>query len=257
MQTPVQPNFLIIGAAKAATTSLATMLSQHPDVTFSRIKEPHFFSNPQRFNMGMEWYNKLFESHLSQTAIGEASTSYSRVRTYPNVAKRIHRHLPDAKIIYMVRHPFERISSAYLEWLATADFKASYPSLAEALHRIPAMIDSSRHFEVFDAYRRLFSDDHIKIVWFEEFTQDTGRVFSDICEFLGIAPRSPSEVSGVGKNDQANVLIRLERLGRSIEGIDMNWSDDMKQYVLGKISSDMHHFLACFGKPDDHWIATP
>ena len=37
------------------------------------------------------------------------------------MVKRIAQHLPDVKIIYMVRNPFDRIRSAWFEWLATAD----------------------------------------------------------------------------------------------------------------------------------------
>ena len=37
-------NFIIIGAQKSGTTSLATQLSCHPKITFSHKKEPHYFS---------------------------------------------------------------------------------------------------------------------------------------------------------------------------------------------------------------------
>src|SRR5580704_13791477 len=38
------PNFFIVGAPKAATTSLYHYLDQHPQVYMSAIKEPHFFA---------------------------------------------------------------------------------------------------------------------------------------------------------------------------------------------------------------------
>ena len=41
----IKPNFIIIGAMKAATTSLYTYLKQHPDVFMTSIKEPKFFNN--------------------------------------------------------------------------------------------------------------------------------------------------------------------------------------------------------------------
>ena len=98
----ISPDFLIIGAPKAATTTLSVMLREHPDVAFARIKEPHFFSNPNQFALGWSWYRSLFEHRQPGQILGEASTSYSRIRRYPKVARRIQRYLPDVKIIYMV-----------------------------------------------------------------------------------------------------------------------------------------------------------
>ena len=36
------PNFIIIGAAKSATTTLTTILPKHPDIFISKPKEPKF-----------------------------------------------------------------------------------------------------------------------------------------------------------------------------------------------------------------------
>ena len=37
------PTFIIIGAAKSATTSLVTALSRHPEIQISQSMEPKFF----------------------------------------------------------------------------------------------------------------------------------------------------------------------------------------------------------------------
>ena len=42
------PNFIIIGAAKSATTTLTTILPQHPDVFISKPKEPKFFGRYEK-----------------------------------------------------------------------------------------------------------------------------------------------------------------------------------------------------------------
>jgi hypothetical protein len=56
------------------------MLREHPDVAFARIKEPHFFSNPNQFALGWPWYRSLFDHRQPGQILGEASTSYSRIR---------------------------------------------------------------------------------------------------------------------------------------------------------------------------------
>jgi hypothetical protein len=98
------------------------MLREHPDVAFARIKEPHFFSNPNQFALGWPWYRSLFDHRQLGQILGEASTSYSRIRSYPKVVRRIQRYLPDVKIIYMVRNPLDRIRSAYIERLSEPGF---------------------------------------------------------------------------------------------------------------------------------------
>ena len=45
-----KPNFIVIGAMKAATTSLYTYLKQHPEIFMTKVKEPMFFNNLHQDN---------------------------------------------------------------------------------------------------------------------------------------------------------------------------------------------------------------
>ncbi len=117
------PNFLIIGAPKAATTSLYHYLEQHPQVYMSAVKEPHFFSYgetelkgrlvrmPRRMVLTASGYEKLFERAHSDFAIGEASTSYLESK---RAAERIAERLPDVRLIAVLRQPADRAYSQYL-----------------------------------------------------------------------------------------------------------------------------------------------
>src|SRR5215467_11507820 len=83
-----RPNFFLVGAPKAGTTSLARYLAQHPDIYMSPVKEPCFFSTevrPENFadspngaGMITEWagYEALFRDAGDANAIGEASVCY-------------------------------------------------------------------------------------------------------------------------------------------------------------------------------------
>src|SRR5205085_4156494 len=75
------PNFLIIGAAKAGTTSLYHYLQQHPDVFMSPVKEPRYYWQEGRAEGRLEIfereeYEQLFSGVTSQRAVGEATTHY-------------------------------------------------------------------------------------------------------------------------------------------------------------------------------------
>ena len=102
-----KPTFIIVGASKAGTTSLYQYLSQHPEISLSVEKEPHYFVREHRFSFPItdtqEKYLKLFAGSLTKE-VGEASTAYLY---FSGTAKRIESLLPDVKIIISLRAPIE------------------------------------------------------------------------------------------------------------------------------------------------------
>ena len=119
-QTTIWPNFFIVGAAKAGTTSLYRYLEQHPQVYMPNLKEPNYFSRlgerngPQRFVEVVsdeDTYLSLFEGAAGYPAVGEASTSYLGLE---ETADAIHAQVPEARIMMVLRDPIERAHSHYL-----------------------------------------------------------------------------------------------------------------------------------------------
>lgn len=120
------PTFLLIGAPRSGSTSMAAYLQQHPSVYMSRIKEPSYFLfDDGEFEMGgpfdamrrremvsnWERYQNLFQnSDPNTTAVGEASVRY----LYSSQAcAAIHRRLPGVKLLVGLRNPVERAFSHY------------------------------------------------------------------------------------------------------------------------------------------------
>src|SRR3989344_7184694 len=102
------PNFLIIGATKAGTTSLHHYLGQHPDIFVAPTKETNFFAQESalcftgRTVSLPEEYAAQFAAATTQKAIGESSPAYLAV---PLAPERIARMLPHAKLIVILRNP--------------------------------------------------------------------------------------------------------------------------------------------------------
>jgi len=109
----VKPNFLIIGAQKAGSTSLSKYLIQHPDIFISNPKETVFFANDSLYNKGLEFYQKFFIERKNESRIGDASTAYSQFADLKKIISRVHDFDPKMKIIYILRNPIERAHSAY------------------------------------------------------------------------------------------------------------------------------------------------
>jgi len=114
----VLPDFLIIGAQKAGTTSLYNYLEKHPYIWSAYSKEVNFFD--LNYTKGINWYKSFFPSKLLKFLIniftdrklitGEGSTYYL---LHPHVAKRVYNHLPNVKIIVLLRNPIYRTFSGY------------------------------------------------------------------------------------------------------------------------------------------------
>ena len=94
-----KPNFIVIGAMKAATTSLYTYLKQHPEIFMTKVKEPMFFNNFHQENnykiLGkkskkpttLNDYLAMFDDVKNEEAIGEASPIAFSFFTSSNIAR--------------------------------------------------------------------------------------------------------------------------------------------------------------------------
>ena len=101
------PDFLIIGAMKAGTTSIHENLKSHPKIGMSDFKETNYFTS--NYNYGINWYKSLFNK--SGVKNGEACPSYAMVFKYPDTAERIYKTTSKIKLIYILRDPVDRIVS--------------------------------------------------------------------------------------------------------------------------------------------------
>lgn len=125
------PNLIIIGAMKCATSALHHYLSLHPSIVMSVPKELDFFVEGKNWNKGLDWYESHFDTTSKQAKVyGEASPSYTGFPAIPGVAERMHSVVPDTKLIYLVRHPIERIISHYMHRCAHGEERRS---ISEAL----------------------------------------------------------------------------------------------------------------------------
>lgn len=107
------PNFIIIGAQKAGTTSLFHYICQHPQVFANNSKEIHFFD--RHHQLGANWYRSHFPlaGRLQpgrRSRMGEATPYYL---CHPHAPGRIAALLPKVKLIAVLRHPVERAISHY------------------------------------------------------------------------------------------------------------------------------------------------
>ena len=220
------PNFFLVGAPKAGTTSLYRYLDQHPAVYMSPIKEPCFFApevvdfsprtreyfeahesevrayleGPMRTKgrgIVLQWdeYLELFRHVGHETAVGEASASYLGSLGAPAA---IRARIPDARIIMLLRDPADRLFSHYSASRETGATRVSFMdwvdelSAAEATRHPPiGPIWAGRYATHLQRYLQTFPAAQVRAYLGEDYAPDPGRVLADVFAFLGVDPTWP------------------------------------------------------------------
>lgn len=195
------PNFIIAGAPKCGTTALWAILQEHPEICLSSHKEPRFFSEEKgdlergrvgggqnrsgRFGMGFEWYETLFDECAGAKAIGEASTQYFSAE---DSASLIARHLPGARLIFILRDPVQRAYSHYwqehrLGW----DLPPFEEMLGTQHPRLKFYLHVSHYRVHLERFRRFFADDHLLVLLQDDLSLQPSSIIPVVTDFLGVS----------------------------------------------------------------------
>jgi Sulfotransferase family len=231
---PTLPNFFVVGAPKAGTTSLYYYLGQHPEVYISPIKEPNYFAEEIRLaNVSAQWqdwaqrehdslqlylrgpmrekrfggivskwpdYLKLFENVNGEKAVGEASVCYLWSRT---AARNIASTTPNAKIIMVLRNPVDRAFSQYKQAVAAGlvghsfreQLRKSFNNKSDQFELLNPFLELGLYYEQVRRYMEQFSTENLRIYLYEEYKQAPTCTITDIFRFLKVDPHFSPDVS--------------------------------------------------------------
>ncbi|NER78829.1 MAG: sulfotransferase domain-containing protein [Leptolyngbya sp. SIO1D8] len=177
-----KPDFIIIGAMKCATTTLHEQLAQQPGVFMSEPKEPNFFSDDDQYAKGLDSYFSLFSSASKGDLCGESSTHYTKLPTYPKTLDRIKQHLPEVKLIYVMRHPIERLVSQYIhEWSQ----RTVSGNINEDILSFKPLTQYSQYSMQIHPYLESFDSANILPVFSENLHLYPQRELERVCQFIG------------------------------------------------------------------------
>jgi hypothetical protein len=179
----VLPTFLVVGAAKAGTTSLHTYLAAHPGVFMSDTKELNFFIETINWPKGLDWYREQFAAADGAHAAGESSPLYSAAHWYAGVPARIAATLPDVRLVYLVRDPIERMRSHYLEHL---DRGIETRPPARAFRENEGYLNSSRYAFQLARFAEHVAPERILVLRSEDLKADRRAALSKIFGFIGV-----------------------------------------------------------------------
>ncbi len=284
-----KPSFLIIGAAKSATTNLHALLCAHPHVFAPEQKELWYFARDHLYQRGMSWYLDFFKETAPDQITGESSTGYSMHGRHPHASERIAQDLPDARLIYIVRHPLDRLESS---WKTD-----TYLGITEKLTFATAIRDDADrwadpglYWKQINLYRRFFPDERILVLFFDEYKRDPVTHIQRCYEFLGIdagfapdnrkrnqnassryrslpgwfqkAVRNPLflgvyRAMPYGSQRHARkALLKFFNQSRRFIGRNVEapvWTDESRKWAANYYREDAAAFLEFYGKPRDYW----
>jgi len=252
-----KPNFLIIGAPKSGTTSIAHSISQHPDIFMPDVESDFF---PLEYEKGAKFYwDTYFKDWKGEDTIGERYTSNLYI---PYVPSRMKEFAPEAKLFVIVRNPVERAHSEW--WMYSAqDFERApfLEAIAENLKRVEAgtfldkeqernswkkrlsyqagKVDLSTYVEAgyyaqyIKRYLKFFPSSQLKIVFFEDIQKDAAKVTRDAWKFLGVNPDVQFQevaAQNAALSKEYIHLVRLAKRSRLVKILPTSLKRSVKQF---------------------------
>jgi hypothetical protein len=277
--TLMPPDFIIIGAMRAGTTALADLLSRHPEIGMSRLKETDYFIAEKNFSRGPVWYQSLFP--MDRPIRGEASPNYAKSDVFAGVPQRIHAARPDVRLIYIVRDPVERFWSQYNHTFLMGGAAPPADRLLDC-HEGRHILASSMYARQLNAFLGVFPAAQISVIDLADLSQPESGTLETVLKFIGADPNVSLEalrtanssgslaqtpgwalklsqhkaltgfraaISPEVKTKVRSFLGTLQKAPRETPPIPA----DAKQRVADALAEDATAFRKLVGRPFSHW----
>jgi hypothetical protein len=226
----------IVGAPRCGTTTLAGFLQQHPDVCFSAVKEPHFFTQHDfdgksdadiRELVEAEYLDRFFSERSGDEQLrAEGSVTYLYA---PDKMAAILRLWPDARFVIALRDPLSMLPSLHARLLVTGDetireFPKAWAMIGERAQgrSVPKSAVDPRFLRYDEAgklghnvqrFLNAVGRERCHIVLFDDLARDPQGTYRDLCAFLGIEPWSGTDF----EPQRTNKTIRIGWLQRLLK----------------------------------------
>ncbi|TCM21373.1 sulfotransferase domain-containing protein [Novosphingobium sp. PhB165] len=179
-----RPQFLVIGAVKAATTWIQARLQENPAI-FMPAPEPHYFSS--EFERGEEWYRTFFaERPAAAHVIGEKSADYL---AHPLAARRIASRLPDVKLVLQLRNPVDRAYSDYKMFYRRGTVKGPPEEyLSSPDNPFPRFLEDGLYARHLARWFDLFPREQMLAYLYEDVVAQPRQIITAVSRHIGTKP---------------------------------------------------------------------
>jgi hypothetical protein len=251
----VLPDFIVVGAQRAGTTSLYNYLLRHPRVAPALVKEVHYFD--LAYHKGEGWYRAHFLTRLRRASArrvltGEASPYYL---FHPRCAERIAGMVPRAKLVVLLRNPVDRAYSHYYHEVQRGreplSFEEAIEREAQRLqgeedrllqeecsysfsHQHYSYLSRGIYVDQLKRFQPLFPREQLLVLKSETFFAEPKAVLNQVLTFLGLSTWEPDRLPkyNMGTYRAMDRILRgrlteffrphNERLYKHL-GVDLGW----------------------------------
>ncbi len=208
------PNLVVIGAQKCGTSGLHYQLGLHPEIWMSRPKELNFFIEERSWSRGEGWYRAYFDARARVR--GESSPNYTAYPQHLGVPERMHSVIPDAKLIYVVRDPLERIAAHWVHNYAKRREKGDLR--ATLTHANTSYVVRSQYHMQLQQFLGHYPLEQTLVIEQEELRTAPEATLRRVFEFVGVDPGFSHPHVGKQRHQTSRktrasrLAVRLERL---------------------------------------------
>lgn len=243
-----EPNFLYIGSAKSASSWIWRLLEEHPEAFVSPAKEIHFFD--RYYDKGWDWYRSRFTPENGHIAVGEICHDYF---LSPEYARRIHKHLPDIRLVCCFREPLSLLQSLYrydqrvFRLFSSHDYDSGL-TFREFVQdeRVLAYVSYARNLRPF---YELFPAENINVLFFEDLKDSAPRFAEELFSFLGISPIMDLPVMNTVVNPTLKARSRF--MAEAAQKIVQFLRDSGYTELVGRLANNPLLERLFFQKPHD------
>jgi hypothetical protein len=177
------PNLIVIGAMKCGTSSLHSYLDLHPQITMSSVKELNYFIAEQNWSRGAEWYESNFTGDTK--VVGESSPNYTKCHFFSDIPERMYSVLPEARLIYILRDPVDRVVSHYIHNYHRGRERGS---ISEALADLgnSHYVQCSKYYMQLEKFLGCYPQSSILIITLEGLGRYRQRTLQKVFQFLEV-----------------------------------------------------------------------
>lgn len=215
-EPPRLPQFLIVGAIKAATTWLNFQLQQSPRI-FLPDPEPHFFS--REYHRGFDWYAGFFRDAQPGQLVGEKTADYL---ANPHAAERIAAVLPAAPLVAQLRDPVARAYSDYCMLFRRGTVGANIEDYLDPRRaEFRRFLDNGLYHRHLTRWHQLFPAEQLLVFLFEDVIDRPDWTIRTVGRHIGLAEDLLPKAMTDRVNDSRAALLPLpmRRLLAPLKGL--------------------------------------
>ena len=132
-----------------------------------------------------DWYRSLFSHRGTATFAGEITPEYAILGS--EGLSHIKRLAPDARVIFIMRNPVDRLWSQVLHQCRARGLDANRqsPEAIAAMLAEPRFAELADYAQTLDDMAAVFSDEQTLVLFYEDMHADRLAALSQVCRFIG------------------------------------------------------------------------